>query len=284
MTEHEDTALAREILSVPAGQTAGDVELARQILSGSFDAAAQVGQRDLPVRPLTGTARFLVGQADTFEEKVKSFKKFFPEGDLQIVGERQPGKPARTEFVVGAPIPAPPVEFAEVPPSVKPRILWRPDLATPFAPVNPTVLEEFEPLRDLVDFFAGDIGAVAGAAALQLLELRRGRIRVRKEGDKLIPMMRRLFLGATGGETIAQALQSFAGIQAQTLGEIGGTAVFKGTVEAVAGGALRPLDIALRSLRGGSFLNLPPERQEVVQACWQLKSITTSTLGKLLNF
>lgn len=188
--------------------------------------AALVGQQELgPAGMEAPVTRLRVNMADTFQEKIAAFKKTFPEGDLS----KDP---------------------------VSNVLLFRPDKATPFAKIDADMLERFEPLGDLIDFTANDLGAISG----ELLAAMRTR------GVSLVQLLGRLFAGGMLGEVAQEGVESLEGFQFESPGEIAARAALKGTFAVGGGVAGKGLEMGVNFLRGAGTIGLQPGAVEAMQA------------------
>lgn len=225
----------------------------------------QVGQIELGEPGLGGgfkglDARLSIGLSNTLEEKIAAFKQVFPEGDLrmvsegQLVTERKPGgklvpgatpEEAREALLEEAPV----TRFSSA-------FVFREDPSQPFKRVDAGVIEKFEPVGDLIDFIAEDLGAITGEVIAA----------ARTKGGSFLMFMGRLALGAAIGETAQQSLQTLAGVQRESPGEIAARVGQQAVLGGIGAGFGRPADVSLRVARGGGILKLSPERREALRA------------------
>jgi len=196
--------------------------------------------------------RFGIGEGNTFGEKLKSFQKKFPEGDLVFV-----------------PVTSPNPFNPDVRESSKKQILFRETPDQAYRKVDPKITEKFEPLNDIVQFFAGDVGAIGGEilAAISTKGI---------SSIKLLPLMARMFAGAASGETIQQTIQQLRGINEEKPADIAAGSLMKGAASVAGTGvgnvasklinALPPTNAGFLALERGATdaisasqrLGLPP--------------------------
>ena len=190
----------------PGGEAATDFfALAEKRKETGEQQAEFLGQQEFAPGGLTGdpasvAARMSVAAADTLGEKVIAFKQVFPQGEL-----------------VSLPVSG--------------ELAFRRGPSENFRKVDPSMLDEFEPLGDLIDLFGGDIGALMGEAAAVT-----GAGRGASKGIKLIPFLTRLAAGTYGGEFLQEGVETLAGFQEEGFPEIASRSAVK-SLGAVAGGA-----------------------------------------------
>lgn len=231
-------------------------EISSQVLEQpTASVAEKVGQLELGEPGLDLPVRADISTANTLQEKLNVFKKWYPDGDLIVV--------PRTS-IRERPILEPPT-IPGVPPTKLPEIekrketdlvfLFRTDPSKPLSKVDADTLEKFEPLGDLVDFIGEDIGAITGEIALT----------ARTKGLRLIPLLGRLALGATTGELGQQGIQVARGVSEETLAQIGGRAGRQALVSVVGGVVAAPVESAIRVIRGGGLLRLTREQEAAIK-------------------
>ncbi len=188
--------------------------------------AGLVGQQELGPPGLEDfRARFTVAEADTLKEKIIAFKSTFPEGDL----ERDP---------------------------VDGTLLFRENASQPFAKVDADLTEKFEPLGDLIDFIAPDIGAISGEVLAA----------IRSRGISLLGLMTRLFVGATAGDVAQQEVQGLRGIQQETREQSFQRSTTKGMFAAGGGAVGTALGTAVNVVRGAGSGGLRPGAEKAMRA------------------
>lgn len=188
--------------------------------------AGLVGQQELgPAGLEAPLTRLRVNMADTFQEKLAAFQKSFPAGDL-------------TKDAVSG------------------ELLFRPDKATPFAKVDADMLEKFEPLGDLIDFTANDLGAISGEMLLA----------ARTRGLSLLALLRNLFIGGTVGEFAQEGVESLQGFQFESPSQIAARGAMKGALGAVGGVAGKGVETTINFIRGAGTVRLQPGGEEAMRA------------------
>lgn len=190
-------------------------------------------------------ARFSVGEGRTFQEKYNAFKKAFPEGELIYSHVSSPGvvTPGEREVSSGR------------------QLLFRRTPNEPFAKVDPTLTEKFEPLADMAQFLSQDIGSIVGQVAATL-----------PAGKTLsvLPFMARSFMGATVGDLAQQGVQEARGINTESAGDAAGGSVMKGFSAAAGAGAGNVVSKVLNAGRGAGFLSLERGAPEAIEAARRL--------------
>lgn len=189
--------------------------------------AWQVNQQELGAPGMGDLGlRFKINAADTFNEKLGAFKAAYPQGDL-------------TKDIMSD------------------TLLFRPDPSQPYAKVDADFLEKAEPLADLIDFTASDLGAISGemiAAA-------------RTRGVSLIGLMARLFAGGSLGEAAQEGVEPMMGVpQQETVSEIAPRAAGKGVVGAVGGAVGMGIEKGINAVRGAGVMGIKPEAEGAMQA------------------
>ena len=171
--------------------------------------------------------RFKINAADTFSEKMGAFKAAYPQGDL-------------TKDIMSN------------------TLLFRPDPSQPYAKVDAGLLEKSEPLADLIDFTASDLGAISGemiAAA-------------RTRGVSLLGLMSRLFIGGGAGEFAQEALEPALGVPQEEsfADEIPARALGKAVVGAIGGAAGKGIEKGIDIIKGAGGAGVKPDADTVMQA------------------
>ena len=191
-------------------------------------------------------ARFAVGQANNRKEALLNFQKFYPKGDLIFspnLDDPDAGKVPGT------------------------TMLFREDPSQPYRKVDAGLLERFEPVADLVDLFAEDLGTLAGEA---LTTVRAKGLNVVAKLLGKVPGVRstvgRVFLGAAGGEQGQQFVQSAAGVQAEPLGEQAGRSVVQGAAALTGLAAGATAAKAINTVLGAGAINVTPGAREAMAA------------------
>ena len=197
-----------------------------------------VGQADLGDPGLNNVrARFALADADTAQEKINAFRKSYPNGDLRVT-------PVTGEMV-----------FRESPDK-------------PFKKVDPGILEKFEPVGDLIDFFGPDIGAIIGELAFS------------KGSGSLLGFLGRMFVGGFGGEMAQQGAQTLRGVQEQSFEEVAEQSAGQGTISVIGGGVGRGVGKAVDVMRGGPAVSLAPGAEDAIRAGENMGLERNLTLGE----
>lgn len=196
-----------------------DVGLKRGGLLPDPALAFQVGQTELGPAGLEDfAARAGLAGADTAQEKILSFKRSYPNGDLKVIsqGTEQP-----------------------------PVLIGRKEPDELFARIDDP--DRFE-MGDIADFFGDDIGAIAGELAIMLGP---GKFL------KGIKAAKKAIFGTTIGELTQEGIQELQGVQRESLGDVTSRAAIKGLASgggAKAGELL--LEKPVNALRGAGFMEV----------------------------
>lgn len=170
--------------------------------------------------------RFKINAADTFREKFGAFRSTFPQGDL-------------TKDIMSD------------------TLIFREDPSQPYKKVDADLLEKFEPLQDLVDFTASDLGAISG----EMLAAARTR------GVSLLGLLGRLFIGGSVGESAQEAAEPLIGVpQEESIEEIAPRAAGKGVVAGIGGVVGMGVEKGINAVRGAGTFGIKPEAESVMQA------------------
>ena len=240
-----------EQAKAPAGPTPDVKTRLLQQLSGSPEQAEMekmvAGQGSLGAPGMENVpARFAVGQANNREEAILNFKKFYPKGELGFapnLDDPEGGKIKGT------------------------TMLFREDPSQPFRKVDAGLLERFEPVGDIIDMFAEDLGTLAGEAVTTVRA--KGFNIVAKLIDK-VPGARKFFvrtmLGAAGGEQGQQFVQSAAGVQTESLEQQGARALTQGGVAGIGAAGGLTVAKAINGVLGAGTINVTPGAREAMAA------------------
>lgn len=215
--------------------------------------AAGVQQQDLGTDLMRPTTRFNIAAAHTYAEKLAAFKNAYPEGDLVFAPT---GTPGGTEG----------------------EYLFKKDAASPFARVDATFKEggAYEPVNDLLEFLAPDIGAIIGetigaTGPGKVAKGVVGAVKAGKNGVRLIKAASRMFMGAFAGEEGQEGAAQVAGFGLEGEGDVAKRAVGQG-VSAVAGEAIMagPVRAVANVARGAGLFNLRAGGAEALRASGRL--------------
>ena len=264
-------------------------------LTGDDRLAQLVGQDELGTAGLDDiSVRGDIAAADTPQEKINAFRKAYPDGDLIFVtGTGEAG------IFTGADETTRAQSILEQRPSDKRHgeILFRKDKTQDFAKLDADFLSKGgnEVLADFYEFFADDIGAIAGeiaagskkvvsainkipgvkllkpfpivGPALTGLDLAEG-------GYQLLPLLTRVGLFGFGGELAQEGVQEIRGINEQSVKEIASSAGFK-SIFAVSGTAvLEPVIRRFMNVyNGAGLLKRSEESTEGILAVNELNEV-----------
>lgn len=190
--------------------------------------------------------RFKINAADTFKEKFGAFRSTFPQGDL-------------TKDIMSD------------------TLIFREDPSQPYKKVDADLLEKFEPLQDLVDFTASDLGAISG----EMLAAARTR------GVSLLGLLGRLFAGGSAGEYAQEYIEPSIGVPQEEsyVDEITPRAAGKGVVAGIGGVVGMGVEKGINAVRGAGTFGVKPEAEGVMQAAERMglpplmpQQVTTSPL------
>lgn len=179
-------------------------------------------------------ARLGISAADTLAEKITAFKGVFPEGELVSV-------------------------------PVDDTLIFRRSPSESFQKVDADLLEEFEPLGDLIDFFGSDIGAITGEA-LSLIPGGKAATTGAKQGFRVLPLMARLAAGGGFGEFSQEAVESAAGFQQENVGTVAARATLKSAFSAGGGVVGKGLEKLVSGATGRGLLEITKEGQRAQRA------------------
>jgi len=231
--------------ATPPGDTLDEL-VSREFSGNRVTPSSVVPQESLGTPGLTDTkTRFSVGEGRNYEEKYKAFTKAYPEGDLAIttLSNVNPINPQHRD--IGS----------------EKVLLFRKTPREPYSKVDANSFEKFEPLGDLVDFAAQDIGSIIGQI---------GAIIPVGKPISLLPLLLRSFTGAAGGDIAQQGLQQARGVNTESLGDVVGGGVMKG-VGAAGGAALGTFGSKLlNAVKGGGFMRLERGADEAIEAANRL--------------
>lgn len=204
--------------------------------------ASFVGQKELgPPGLKSSMARFDMAAARTGTERLRAFKKAFPEGDL---------------FKVPAGV-----------------LLFREDPSKPFAKVDADFLEGGgrEAINDIIEFFAPDIGAITGETLAAF-----GAVALAPEtgGVSLLTLLPLMMVSAAGGEMAQEGIKELRGLrgpESDTLEQVSKRAAVQGLF-ALGGGLAGPALIrpAANVIRGAGLLGKRPGGEQAQRAAKEL--------------
>lgn len=209
-------------------------------VSGSL--ASFVGQKELgPPGLKSSMARFDMAAARTGAERLRAFKKAFPEGDL---------------FKVPAGV-----------------LLFREDPSKPFAKVDADFLEGggHEAINDIIEFFAPDIGAITGETLAVF-----GAVALAPEtgGISLLTLLPLMMVSAAGGEMAQEGIKELRGLrgpESDTLEQVSKRAAVQGLF-ALGGGLAGPAVIRplANVIKGAGILGKRPGAEQAQRAAKEL--------------
>lgn len=204
--------------------------------------ASFAGQKELgPAGLRSPLARFDIAQARNGTEKLRAFRKTFPEGDLLKV-------PAGD-------------------------LLFREDPSKPFAKVDADFLEGGgrEVINDIIEFFAPDIGAITGETAMAV-----GAVALAPEtgGVSLLALLPAMMIGAAGGELAQEGVRELRGIrgpESESFEQVSKRGAQQGLM-ALVGGAAGPAVIrpAANLIKGAGILGKRPGAEQAQRAAKEL--------------
>lgn len=190
--------------------------------------AWQVNQKELGPPGMEDIGlRFKINAADTFKEKFGAFRSTFPQGDL-------------TKDIMSD------------------TLIFREDPSQPYKKVDADLLEKFEPLQDLVDFTASDLGAISG----EMLAAARTR------GVSLLGLLGRLFAGGSAGEYAQEYIEPSIGVPQEEsyVDEITPRAAGKGVVAGIGGVVGMGIEKGINAVRGAGTFGVKPEAEGVMKS------------------
>lgn len=240
-------SLISERLGTPASSGLMDKIKARMGAKPESDIAFQVNQAELGPPGMEDLGmRFKINAADTFKEKFGAFKAAFPQGDL-------------TKDIMSD------------------TLIFRPDPSQPYAKVDADALEKWEPLADIIDFTASDLGAITGETIAAM----------RTRGVSLLGLMARMFVGGGAGEFAQEALEPSFGVPQEEsfVEEIPSRAAGKGALTAVGGAVGRGIEKGVDIVKGAGGFGVKEGVDEVAAGATRMglppllpQQVTTSPL------
>ena len=264
-------------------------------LTGDDRLAQVVGQDKLGEAGLEDVSvRGDIAAADTPQEKINAFKKAYPDGDLIFVtGTGEAGIFTDADETTRA------QSIIEQRPSDKRHgeILFRTDKTQDFAKLDADFLSKGgnEVLADFYEFFADDIGMIAGEIAagskkavsainkipgvkflkpIPVVGPALTGVDLAEGGYQLLPLLTRVGIFSFGGEAVQETIQEARGINEQSVKEIASSASFK-SIFAVGGTAvLEPIIRRFMNVyNGAGLLKRSEESTEGILAVTELNQV-----------
>ena len=254
-----------------------------------------VGQETLGEAGLSDiSVRADLAAADTRQEKINAFLKAYPDGDLVFVpGTGEAGVFTKKDETASA------QSILEQVPSDKRygEILFRKDKSEPYAKLDADFLSKGgnEVLADVYEFFADDIGAIAGEIAagskkfvnfinkipgvkllkpIPLVGPALSGADLIDGGYKLLPLLTRVGIFGFGGELTQEGIQELRGINEQTFSEIASGAGYKSIMAVGGTAALEPVVRNIGNIfKGAGFLKRSEESTEGILAVNELNQV-----------
>ena len=201
----------------------------KALIPGAAEVAAEVFQANFdPDNFASSRIRLSLSRGDNLQEKRLRIKKFFPEGDVRVMGK---------SLLTGL---------------KKDTLLFRESPQAQWKALEPPGLD----LTDIGELIAPSAESIAFE----------GGMAIASSGLSIPATVGRQVLGAFVGEAIEQATQSARGVQAQSAGEILLEPTIEGVFSGVGGFAVSPLVAAGNILGGRGALQIGEEGLDVVKA------------------
>ena len=202
----------------------------KELVPGAAQVAAETFQANFDPDNFGSTGlRLSLSRGDNLKEKRLRVQKFFPEGDVRVLGK---------SIVTG--LEEDQIFFRESPQSQW-KFVEKPDTTD---------------LTDIGELIAPSAESIAAEGAIALAT----------SGGSIPATVGRQALGAFAGEAVEQGVQSLTGTQAQSAGEILLEPTIEGAFSAAGGFALSPL-VAAKNIAGGrGALQIGDEGLEAIKA------------------